>query len=92
MHSGVLLDHVHGLISDILITGSLRVPDKPTGLTSRLAILRVKHDGAVIVFIVIQRTGVLVPSSLQCCQIWKIKTAARLAKNISYLKVYTNKI
>ena len=89
MHSGVLLDHVHGLVSDILIAGRLRVPDKPAGLGSRLAVLRVEHDGAVIMFIVVQRTRVLGPSSLQRCQIWKIKAAASLRKK--YLIFATEK-
>ena len=38
----------------------------------------------VVVLVIIKRTGTMIPSSLQCCKIWKIKTTSSLAKKINF--------
>ena len=75
----VLLDHVHGLVSDVLVAGGVGVLDHPAGLAGCPAVLRLEHDCAVVVFVLKHGAGpARTVGSLQGGKVGQVKTAPSL--------------
>ena len=82
MNTSVLLDHVHRLVADVLVARGVGVLHHPAGLTGGPPVLRLEHDGAVVVFVLEGRTGPgLGVSPVQSRQVGQVKTAASLKKD-----------